>query len=189
MGSSYFTSPVEFLIDTLFGLYILAVMLRFLLAAVRADFYNPVSQFLVRITNPPLRPLRRLIPSVGKLDTGALVLMLLLQMLALILILLLRGAPLSLPAVFVWSLAELLRLALNVYLVSIFIQVILSWVNPGSYNPVISLLYSLNEPLLRPCRQLLPPLGGLDLSPLIALIAIQLAKMLLLPPLLHLAAG
>ena len=81
MGTSYVTNPLEFLINTLFGLYILTVMLRFLLAAVRADFYNPVSQFLVKVTNPPLLALRRFIPSTGKVDTSALVLMLLLQLL------------------------------------------------------------------------------------------------------------
>jgi len=189
MGNSYLTNPVTFLIDTLFGLYILAVMLRFLLAAVRADFYNPVSQFLVKVTNPLLVPLRRIVPSAGKLDTSTLVLMLALQMLALTLIAMLRGVGLSLPALFILSVAELLGLLLNVFLFSIFIQVILSWINPGTYNPVVSLLYSLTEPVLRPCRRLLPPIGGMDLSPIIALVAIQLLKMLLLPPLRHLALG
>ena len=83
MASSYVTNPVEFLINTLFSLYIMAVLLRFLLAIVRADFYNPVSQFLVKVTNPPLLPMRRIIPSAGRIDTSALLLMLLLQMAAL----------------------------------------------------------------------------------------------------------
>ncbi len=181
MGASYVTTPLEFLINTLFGLYILLVMLRFLLAAVRADFYNPVSQFLVKVTNPPLLALRRFIPSAGKIDTSSLVLMLALQLLSLILVSLLRGMPLAIWPLLVLSVRELVALALNVFLFSIFIQVIISWVNPGTYNPVVSLLYSLTEPVLRPCRRLLPPISGLDLSPLIALIAIQLAKYLILP--------
>ena len=181
MGASYVTTPLEFLINTLFGLYILLVMLRFLLAAVRADFYNPVSQFLVKVTNPPLLALRRFIPSAGKIDTSSLVLMLALQLLSLILVSLLRGMPLAIWPLLVLSVRELVALALNVFLFSIFIQVIISWVNPGTYNPVVSLLYSLTEPVLRPCRRLLPPISGLDLSPLVALIAIQLAKYLILP--------
>ncbi len=187
MGNHYVTNPVEFLINTLFGLYILTIMLRVVLAVVRADFYNPVSQFLVKVTNPPLLPLRRLIPSIGKVDTSALVLMLVLQMASFALILLLRGGQISPWALVILSIAELVGLLLNVFLFSIFIQVIISWVNPGTYNPVVSLLYSITEPVLRPCRRLIPPMSGMDLSPLVALIAIQLAKMLLLPPLHQLA--
>ena len=187
MGSSYVTNPIEFLINTLFSLYILTVMLRFILAVVRADFYNPVSQFLVKVTNPPLLPLRKLIPSIGKVDTSSLVLMLVLQMASFGLIALLRSGEISLGALVILSIAELVGLLLNVFLFAIFIQVILSWVNPGTYNPVVSLLYSITEPVLRPCRRLIPPMSGMDLSPLVALIAIQLAKMLLLPPLLQLA--
>jgi YggT family protein len=187
MQSSYVTNPVEFLINTLFGLYILAVMLRFLLALVRADFYNPVSQFLVKVTNPALAPMRRIVPSIGKVDTSALLLMLILQLAALYLIVVLRDGQLSLGSLLVLSLAELLSLLLNVYLFAILIQVILSWINPGAYNPAVSLLYSITEPVLRPCRRLIPPFSGIDLSPLVALIAIQLAKMLLLPPFYQLA--
>ncbi|HHJ14708.1 MAG TPA: YggT family protein [Gammaproteobacteria bacterium] len=181
MGGNYFTTPAEFLINTLFGLYILTIMLRFLLALVRADFYNPVSQFLVRVTNPPLLALRRFIPAFGKIDTSSLALMIALQMLALALIYALRGAMPGPWTLFVLALQELTRLAINVFLFSIFIQVIISWINPGAYNPVVSLLYSLTEPVLGPCRRLLPPISGLDLSPLLALIGLQLAKFLILP--------
>ncbi len=181
MGAGYVTNPLGFLINTLFGLYILMVMLRFILAVVRADFYNPVSQFLVKVTNPPLLMLRRVIPSAGKIDTSALVLMLGLQLLSFTLISLLRGGPLALWPLLVLSLRELTELLLNIFLFSIFVQVIISWVNPGTYNPVVSLLYSITEPVLRPCRRLVPPISGMDLSPLVALIAIQLAKYLILP--------
>lgn len=187
MGSSYVANPIEFLISTLFSLYILAVLLRFLLALVRADFYNPVSQFLVKATNPVLIPLRRVIPSAGKVDTSALVLMLALQMAALGLIALLRDGDTSFTALLILSIAELLGLVLNVFLFAILIQVIMSWINPGAYNPAVSLLYSITEPVLRPCRRLIPPFSGIDLSPLVALIGIQLVKMLLLPPLYQLA--
>jgi YggT family protein len=186
MGSGYLANPFEFLINTVFGLYILAVMMRFLLATVRADFYHPLSQFLVKITNPLLVPLRRIIPSAGKIDTASLVLMLALQMFALTLILSFRGGGnLSFLTLIVGSLAELLSLLLNVFIVVIIVQAILSWISPGSYNPINSLLYSLTAPVLRPIQKVIPPIAGIDLSPLVALVVLQLVKMLLIPPLLH----
>lgn len=181
MQGSYFTNPLEFLISTLFSLYILAIMLRFLLGAVRADFYNPASQFLVRITNPLLVPLRKIIPSVGKFDTAAVLLMIVLQIVSLVLILALRGGGIPVGAVLLTSFVELVILMINVFFFAIIIQVILSWVNPGSYNPVSALLYSLTSPILQPMQRLIPPISGIDLSPLFALIGLQFLKMLILP--------
>lgn len=186
MDSNYFTSPLEFLINTLFSLFITAVMLRFLLALVRADFYNPLSQILVKITNPVLKPMRRLIPGFGGIDIASVLLMLVLQMLALGLITLLRGASIHPLGLLIWAMAELLSLLLNIYMFSILIQVILSWISPGTYNPAASLIFSINEPLLAPARRLIPPLSGLDLSPVAVMVGLQLLKMLLLPPLLTL---
>lgn len=185
--NGYLLNPLEFLISTLFQLYITVVMVRFLLQWTRADFYNPVSQFVVKVTNPLLRPMRRMIPGWGGVDVASLILMFLLQLLSLTLILLLRGHGIPLGTLLPWSLAELLGLAFNVYIVAIIVQAILSWVNPGHYNPVTSILYSLTEPLLRPARRLLPPISGIDLSPLLVLLALQVAKMLVIPPLMHLA--
>lgn len=181
MSGNYFTNPIEFLISTLFSLYILTVMLRFLLGLVRADFYNPVSQFLVRVTNPLLVPLRKVIPGIGKLDIAAIVLMIALQLLALTLIVLLRGGSVPVGAVIILGLAELVSLAINVFFFAIIIQVVLSWVNPGAYNPFTSLLYSLTAPVLRPIQKLIPPVSGIDLSPLFALIGLQVLRMLVMP--------
>ncbi len=187
MSGSYLLNPLEFILNTLFGLYILVVMVRFLLQWMRADFYNPVSQFVVKVTNPALRPLRRVIPGWGGIDFAAVVLMLLLQLLSLTLILLFRGQGVPLPTLLFWSLAELVSLAINVYIGAILIQVIISWVNPGTYNPVTSLLHTLTEPLMRPARRLLPPVSGFDLSPLLVLLGLQVLKMLAIPPLMMLA--
>ena len=186
MDSSYFTSPLEFLISTVFSLFITALLLRFLLALVRADFYNPLSQILVKLTNPVLKPMRRLIPGLGGIDLASVILMLVLQMLALGLITLLRGASIHPFGLLLWALAELLSLLINIYMFSILIQVILSWISPGTYNPAASLIFSINEPLLAPARRLIPPLSGLDLSPVAVMVGLQLMKMLLLPPLLAL---
>ena len=181
MNSSYLTNPLEFLISTLFSLYILAVMLRFILGAVRADFYNPVSQFLVRITNPLLVPMRRVIPSFRQYDTSALLLMLLLQLVSLIIVIMLRGVSVSFVALLLVAIGELVILAFNVFIFAIVIQVILSWINPGNYNPVNAMLASITRPVMGPIQRLIPPVSGIDLSPLVALIGLQVLKMLVLP--------
>jgi len=174
---------MDFLIQTLFGLYILLVMLRFLLQWTRADFYNPISQFVVKATAPPLRPLRRLIPGFRGVDLASLALAWLLKSVELMLVLLLLGAGASPIAAFLWAIPELVGLLINIFLFAVLIQVILSWISPGGYNPAASLLYHLTEPLLGPARRLLPPISGLDLSPMLVLIGLTLLKMLLLPPL------
>lgn len=187
MGADYLLNPAVFLVETLFSLYIFALLLRFLFQWVDADFYNPISQFLIKITHPPLRFLRRFVPSIGRVDTASLALMYGLQLVEVYLVALILGGTLSPAALAVAALARLLELALNVYFFAILARALVSWVGPAGHNPAASLLYSLTEPLLRASRRLLPPLGAIDLSPLIPLIGIQLAKMLLLPPLAQLA--
>jgi YggT family protein len=185
--NGYLANPLIFLIEISVGLYILAVMLRLLLQWVHADFYNPMAQFIVRITNPLLKPLRRIIPGYGGIDWASIILLLLLISLKLLLIYGVQGRLLPASALAPLMLAELISLFLNIFLFTIMIQVIISWVAPNQYNPVAVLLHQLNEPLLRPVRRLLPHLGGLDLSPLAVLVLIQLSRMLLLPPLYALA--
>lgn len=188
MGNDYFLNPIIFLIDTLFSLYIAAFMLRFLLQWVRADFYNPLSQFLVKITNPLLRPLRRIIPGWGGLDFAAIVIMIALTCSKILALYALKGFY-SLPftAVLVLAVADLLSLLINVFLFSIFIQIILSWVAPYQHNPASALIHQLNEPLLRPARRLLPPVSGFDFSPMAVILMLYTTRMLLLPLILKLA--
>ena len=188
MNTSYFSNPAIFLIDTLFSLYILAVLLRFLLQWVGADFHNPISQFLVKITHPPLKIIRRIIPSIGKIDTSSLVLALSLQIISNFSIFLLKGFMPSIPALVLVSVSELLSLCFDIFIFSIFILSLLSWFNPGNYNALHSLLNKLSQPILEVCRKIVPDLGGMDISPLVALIGLQLAKMMLLPPLKELAS-
>lgn len=188
MGMSYYTNPMVFLIDTAFSLYILVVMLRFLLQWVNAEFYNPISQFLVKVTHPLIRPLRRIIPSVGRIDTASFVLMVALQMLAGFLVFGIQGMPMGIGVLTVWSVAQLFNLLINVFVFAIIIRVILSWVNPSAYNATTSLLYSLTEPMLNVVQRVIPPISGIDLSPLVALIGLQVLKMVVLPPLQQLAA-
>ncbi len=187
MNAAYFTIPLIFLIDSLFSLYILAVILRFLLQCVRADFYNPISQFLLKITHPPLKILRRYIPPIGKIDTASIVLALLLQMLTDITILFLQQVNTSVITLTLISFSQLISLSLNIFIFAIFAQALLSWFNPNHHNPAIALLTHLTTPILNFCRRFIPDLGGFDLSPLVALIMLQLSKMLILPPLERLA--
>jgi len=182
MGGSYVGNAATFLIETLFGLYILIVMLRFLLQWARADFYNPISQFIVKATQAPLAPLRRVIPGIANLDLAAALLMFALKFIELWLITGLLGISPQIVGVAMMSIAELFGLLINVFLFSILIQVIISWVNPGMYNPVMGLLHTLNEPLLAPARRVIPPISGLDLSPIVVIIVLQLVSMLAVAP-------
>lgn len=187
--NGYFTSAAAFLIEALFGFYMVIVMLRLLLQLVRADFYNPLCQFIVKATNPPLKPLRRIIPGIAGIDMASVLLLLILQMAKLALIALAGGMTLALPGLAVLSIAELIALLLNVYMISILIQIILSWVGPNSYNPLTAILYALNEPVMRPARRILPPISGIDLSPILVFLAIGLMKILIVSPLLNVGRG
>jgi YggT family protein len=180
----YFGHAGSFLIDTLIGLYILAVLLRLLFQIVRADFYNPISQFLVRVTNPLVLPLRRVIPGFAGIDWASVILVVVLQLVKLYLLLLIGGIAAHPAGVVVLAFAQLLQLTVYVFLVAILIRVILSWVNPYGDNPVNDLLISVTEPLMRPARQIIPPIGGLDLSPIAVLILLQLTLMLIVQPLM-----
>ena len=185
MGS-HLGNASTFLINALFGIYILAVMLRFLFQWVRADFSNPISQFIYKVTNPPLMPLRRFIPSFRGLDIAAIVLMLVLQTIALLVIGLLPGNPMpAFPAVIGWAFAELIGLWINIYIFGIILLAIISWINPTAYNPVVGLVAQLTNPVMRPFRRIMPPLSGIDLTPMFALFALIFIKLALVELLIH----
>jgi YggT family protein len=170
-----------YVLQTLGSLYLMIVLLRFILQLVRADFYNPLSQFTVRATQPLLKPLRRIIPSIAGLDIASLVLALLVQLVLVALTMLLAygttGSPVQLLT---WSLISITALFINIFFYALIISVILSWVAQGSHNPAALLVNQLCEPLLMPFRRLLPNLGGLDLSPIFAFMAIKLVDMLVI---------
>jgi YggT family protein len=199
MGSSYLASPLLLIINTIFDLYVMLVLLRFLLQMFRANFYNPVSQFIVRATTPPLKPLRRIIPGFAGQDMAALVLCLILLMIKYLLIRSLGVgaldianvvtpiASISIAGLVFVAIAEILATFINIFLFAIIIQVILSWVNPGAYNPVTAVVASISNPVMRPIRRFIPAMGGLDLSPLFATLALMVIKMLLIPPVIYLA--
>ncbi|MGH8453169.1 MAG: YggT family protein, partial [Nevskiales bacterium] len=169
-----FGNPLIFLIDTLFGLYVLVLILRFILQAVHADFYNPLSQFVWQVTNRPIGLLQRAVPRWHNCDVAALLLALLLMALNIWIDISLAGARIAPLSLLAWSVLKLVVFTLNLYFFSLLIQAIMSWVNPGMPTSASAVLWSINEPLLKPIRNVLPPIGGLDLSSLVLMIAIQM---------------
>lgn len=172
-----------FLINALVGLYLIAVLLRVVLQAVRADFYNPICQFLVRVTNPALKALRRFVPGFMGIDMAGVVLLLAVQTLELLVISWITGPSLHFPGILLLAAAELLRLLAYLYIFSIVIFAVLSWVNPDPANPVVPLLWRITNPVLAPARQLLPSMGGIDISPMLVIILLLFLVRLLLDPL------
>ncbi|MFF7706417.1 YggT family protein [Pseudomonas sp. NPDC007930] len=164
-----------FVIQVFGGLYLLLVLLRFILQLVRADFYNPLSQVAVRATQPLLRPLRKIIPSVGGLDTASLLLAIIVQLVVMALTLLLAygvtGNPLQM---LIWAAIGVAALFLKVFFFAMILMVIVSWVAPNSHNPAAELANQICEPMLAPIRRIMPTMGGLDLSPIVAFVLIQL---------------
>lgn len=181
-----FNEITIYLVQTALTLYLLAMVLRFLLQVVRADFYNPISQFLVKVTNPLVLPLRRVIPGIAGMDLASLLLALLLQMLSIVVLMGLYGLGLPNPVLLLlWSALGLLGLLVNIYFFALLAMIILSWVAPGSGNPAIFLLYQITEPVMAPFRKLLPPMGGMDFSPILLFILINVVQIALR----HMAAG
>lgn len=189
MSGSYLTDPLVFLIRTLFGIYIAVVLIRFLLQWARADFYNPISQFIVRVTTPVLRPLRQVIPGYRGLDLASLVLAWGLMAVQLGLIAGLLGIGGSVLGALVWAIPAVLELVIDILLFAVLVRVVLSWLNPDPYNPAVALLGRLTDPILVPAQRLIPSIGGIDLSPVAVMIGMVLLQMLLVPPLKALTAS
>ncbi|OGI37664.1 MAG: hypothetical protein A2140_06385 [Candidatus Muproteobacteria bacterium RBG_16_62_13] len=169
--NAFLTDVGGLIIQVAFGLFLFAILLRLLLQMLRGDFYNPLSQALVMFTNPVVRPLRRIIPGFFGIDLASVVALYGLKCLELFLLDLigLKPPPLPIP---LWALIELINLTLYVFIIALILRALLSWVMPygGGHNPALSVLSSLTDPLLRPVRRWLPPMGGFDLSPVVAIL-------------------
>jgi len=173
------SNALFFLVSTLFELYLWIVILRIILQVVRADFYNPISQLVWQVTQPIVRPLQSVLPKWRQLDTAALALLLAISLIYVYVVAAILGYHVG-GIVSLWYAAlKLLALTLNLYTFALFIQAILSWVGPGVNNPAGSILWSMNEPLLRPVRRAVPPMSGLDLSPLLVILVLQFINLLI----------
>ena len=173
-------NPFIFLIDTLFSIYIAIMLLRFILQQVGADFYNPISQFVVKATQPLVITARRFIPSIKKIDTATLVLVLSLIVIKTVIIFSIAGYPITGQQLFIKSLYDLISLTFDLFIVALFVQALLSWLSPDPHHPVSTLLRNLTSPILRPIQKHIPAIGGIDLSTLIALIGLMFIKRLVL---------
>jgi YggT family protein len=173
-----------YVIQTVFGLYVMVVMLRFLMQVARADYYNPICQGIIKITEPALRPFAKIIPSVRGVNFGTLVLAFAIQLLAIILIMLITGNPIFHPIYAAWVAVGLFSMIFDIYFWALIIMVIASWIAPTSSHPALTLVYQLTEPVCAPARKLLPPMGGLDLSIILVFIFITIIdKILVIAPL------
>ena len=172
-----------FVIQTLGSLYLLIVLLRFILQLVRANFYNPLCQFTVKATQPLLKPLRRVIPSLFGLDMSSLVLAIVVQMVIFAVVLTLSYMSFNVLGLLLWAIIGVTALFLKVFFFALIINVILSWVAPGSTSPGAELVNQITEPALAPFRRFLPSMGGLDISPILAFMVIQLIQSYVIPPL------
>ncbi len=162
--------------------YLTIVLLRFLLQLARADFYNPITQFAVKATNPLLRPLRRIIPGWGSLDGASLVLAIIIQAITffLIMIALSGGVPSINPlTLLTWSVLNVLDLIVTIYFWSVIAVVVVSWIAPGSNHPAIQLVAQITEPVMRPVRNIMPSMGGLDLSPIIVFLILNVLQVVI----------
>ena len=177
-----------FLIDTVFTLFMVAILLRFFLQWARANFYNPLCQFIIKATNPLILPLRRFIPGLWGMDCAAILVVLLLSFINQILLTLLTVGKLDFLAVFVLSLADLFGLIFYIYFFAILIVVVSSWF-ASRPSPVLQAIVQLLAPVLQRIRAKLPAMSGFDLSPLVFSIGLILYNILVVMPVKALGYG
>lgn len=170
-------NALQFLIGIVFDLFLMVVLLRFWLQLARADFYNPFSQFVVKATSFAVNPLRKLIPGFGGIDIASLVLALVVAFAKISVLMLMVYGSWQAGSVFISALLTVIKEGLNLMFWILIIRAILSWVSQG-YNPFEAVLHQLTEPMLRPIRKIIPPIGGLDLSVLVLIVGLQFLQIL-----------
>jgi YggT family protein len=179
---NYLTNAGGLLLNVIFGALVALFVLRLLAEANRADFNNPICQFLYRLTNPVVRPLRKALPSVRRINLAALLIALVIECVKVLLIVLLAGLPVSVLGILVMGLAELLDFFLLTWIVVVFVWSLMSMLSTDRYHPVARFVTALAEPLVRPLRGRMT-IGGLDFSPTIVLLGLFLARILIAQPL------
>lgn len=182
------SSALDFAVRFILEVVTFIFVARFLLQACRVDFYNPISQGLVKATDPVLRPVRMVVPGYRNLDFSAFLAAVAVQILLIMALYALAGAYVgSVGYIIVSGLVQVVLLCLSIFWWSILIVIIAGWVAPGSYHPALALLQQITEPLLAPARNLLPPMGGLDFSPIVVFLILGILQRLLaqqFPPLI-----
>jgi len=169
-----FASAGVFLIQTFFGIYFILIMVRFLMQVSKVDYYNPLCQGIIKITNPAIKPLSKLIPTVRGIDFATLTAGFLVEMILIVLVMWLKYDLLIYPIYIAWVLVIMFSVILKIYFFALIIMVIASWIAPYSTHPAMTLIHQLTEPLCMPARKLLPPMGGIDFSIILVFVVITL---------------
>ena len=180
---NYLGNATNFLSQAILGFALYVVLLRFWMQWVRADFRNPIGQFVVSVTNPVVIPLRKILPSIGAIDTATVVLAMLVAACKIYVFFGLRGGAPDLISLASISIGEAILYSIHIFIAAIFIKIIASWINPHGFHPIVSLAHSIAEPIMAPARRIIPPIGGLDLSPILVLLFLNLTIMLVVHPL------
>lgn len=172
-----------YLVEVVFNLILYITLIRFWMQWVRADFRNQFGQFIISATNPAIAPLRRVVPPIGYVDTATVVLALLIVIGKIFMLALLQGFQPNWLAVLLYCVGELIKASVYIFMFSIFVSIIMSWINPHGYNPIVSTINQLSQPMLNAARRFLPPMGGIDFSPIIVIIFLNLTLILIVRPL------
>jgi len=175
------TSAIVFIVNTIAQLYLFVLLLRLLLPWFGTDFRNPIAQAILKLTSPVVVPLRRIVPPIGRIDTATVLVAFIIQYVTIVVVLMIMGsfALATFAQIAITSVVNLLLLVLNLFIFAILIRVVLSWISPGGYNPILAVIHSLTDPVLRPFQRLLPAMGGLDLSPLFAMILLTALRIII----------
>ena len=177
MTASIITA-IEFVLNVLVGLYLLLLLLRLVLPWVGANFHNPLAQGILKATSPLVVPMRRLLPPIGRIDTATVVVAFGIQYLLIWLLSAINGDTPGIAVIAVNSVFALVIQLIRLFMYAIFIRIILSWISPGNYNPAIEIIGAITEPVMRPFRRIIPPMGGFDISPIFAMLTLGVAMIL-----------
>jgi len=180
---NYIGNASSYLSNFFFGLALYLILLRYWMQWVHANFRNPVGQFIIALTNPVVIPLRRILPSFRSIDTATLLLAYAVAVLSVYVLVSLAGLAFSWVSLLSFSLGKVIDASINIFIVAIFVQILASWLNPHAYHPVLEIARAIAEPLLAPARRLIPAIGGLDISPILVFLFLNLSKILVVAPL------
>ncbi|MFP6808384.1 MAG: YggT family protein [Pseudomonadales bacterium] len=169
-----FTGAGVFLVQTFFGIYFILIMVRFLMQVSHVDYYNPLCQGIVKVTDPAIKPLRKILPSVKGVDFATLGVAFLIELIAVVLIMTLSGNHAFMPIYIPWVLLGMVSIIFDIYFFALLIMVISSWIAPYSNHPAMTLVHQIVEPICTPARKLLPPMGGIDFSIILVFVFISL---------------
>lgn len=180
---SHLNTAGAFLSHAILGFFLYLILLRFWMQWVHANFRNPIGQMVITLSNPLVLPLRKVLPSIGHIDTATLLLAFAIACLKTVLIVYFMTRQLVVAPILLYSLGEVIRCSIYLFLAAIIIQIIASWVNPYASHPVLSIARAIAEPLLAPARRLIPSVAGIDFSPILVVLFLQLSLILVVAPL------